>query len=173
MTRLFRFYCFLFSLCCILPTAEVAADDVADLIKRLKSDQPEVRYDAARSLKKLGPKAEPAIKPLIVALEDNGDPTGAGDFPYFGPRVHDAASDALVRIGPPAKAAVPALRTALMEKRESHIIVRRESAKALGKIGAAAKPTLPDLMSLKNSDDESLSDVAAEAIEKIKKTSAE
>jgi len=132
MARLFRLYCLLFSICCILPTAEVAADDVADLVKLLQSDQPKVRYDAARSLKKLGVKAEPAIKPLITALKDSGAPIEF-DVQYLGPRVRDAASDALVRIGRPA---VPALIEALKHKNAK---TRDMAARTLGELGPLAK----------------------------------
>jgi len=131
-------YCVLFSIFYVVPTAEVAADDVADLIALLQSDKPKVRYDAARSLKKLGAKAEPAIKPLVAALRDSGAPTEF-DVQYLGPRVRDAASDALVRIGLPA---IPALIEALSHKDNE---IRELAARTLGELGPLAKDSFAAL----------------------------
>lgn len=132
MVRICRLQYFLFSILYVFSTTEIVADDVADLAALLKSNQPKVRYDAARSLKKIGVKAEPAIKPLIAALKDGGAPTEF-NIQYMGPLVRDAASDALVRIGRPA---VPPLIEALNHKNPS---TRAMAAMTLGKLGPRAK----------------------------------
>ncbi|QDT99265.1 HEAT repeat domain-containing protein [Gimesia aquarii] len=138
MVRMCGLYYLLFSICPLIPITEVAADDVADLVTLLKSDQPKVRYDAARSLNKFGAKAKPAIKPLIAALKDDGAPTEFG-IQILGPRVRDAASDALVRIGRPA---VPALIEALSHKNNT---TREMAAKTLGELGPLAKNSISTL----------------------------
>jgi len=132
-------HCFLVSLCCFLPTDQVVADEVADLIALLQSDKPKVRYDAARSLKELGAKAKPAIKPLVAALSDPGAPPMVPAILYRGPYVAAMASDALVRIGRPA---VPALIEALSHKDNS---TRRLAAETLGKLGPLAKDSFAAL----------------------------
>ncbi|QDV51753.1 HEAT repeat domain-containing protein [Gimesia fumaroli] len=132
MVRMSGSCCLFFCICFIASTTDALADDVNKLVALLQSDKPEVRYDAACSLKKIGAKAEPAIKPLIAALNDSGAPTEF-DIQYFGPRVRDAASDALVRIG---RAAVPALIEALSHKNKS---TREMAARTLGELGPLAK----------------------------------
>lgn len=162
MMRMCGLYGLLFSICSLVPTAEVAADDVADLVKLLKSDQPKVRYDAARSLKKFGVKAKPAIKPLIAALKDNDHPpTGFDGLPFYGPRVQDAASDALVQIGRPA---VPALIEALSHKNAK---TREMAARTLGKLGPRAKNSFAALTKALDDPEEWVQYSAIDAIGKV------
>ena len=120
--------------------AQVANKDAAALVESLKAVDPKVRYAAARSVAKLGSKAQPAIEPLIAALKDFGAPVEP-DLQYAGPRVRDAASDALAQIGRPA---VPALMKALTHKDAA---VREAAARTLGKIGPAAQEAFPALKS--------------------------
>ncbi|MDF1743898.1 MAG: HEAT repeat domain-containing protein, partial [Gimesia sp.] len=145
----------------ITPEKPSARRGMALLLQTLQ-DEEGYQEEAAEALGIIG--SESAITALIEALQ-------ATDVSEWG-TFRAAVANALGEIGLPAKVAVPALRTALLEKRERHFGVRRESAIALGKIGVASKPVIPDLISLSHSDDEYLRDVAASAIEKIKKESA-
>jgi HEAT repeat protein len=128
------------------------------LARALRADK-ELRLQAARSLEKMGPVAEPAIRDLIEALADP-DPDfhrqGVATLGSIGPRakaavpalikdVKDArrrldALAALVKIGAPA---VPALMRALEEK--SLRPARKDIIEALGDIGPTAKEALGPL----------------------------
>lgn len=137
--------CLLFAVCFVLPVVECDADEVSDLIERLQSDEPKVRYEAAISLQKLGAKAEPAIESLVSRLDDGGT---AGYFiiPYY--YIRDAAGGALVQIGKPA---VPALIRALDHMDPN---ARGVAAEALGELGPVAKDALSPLINLCRSDDD-------------------
>ncbi len=125
----------------LLPTAISHAGEIDDAISLLQSDQPELRYKAARTLRKLKPESKPAIDTLIAALGDTGIPSEF-DVQYLGPRVNDAVRTALVKIGQPA---VPALISALDHQDKT---VRIMAAEALGELGLAAKNAFPALARL-------------------------
>lgn len=152
--------CSLVAICCLLPAAQLTADEVADLVRLLRSDKPKVRYDAARSLKGLGPKARPAIKPLVDALSDQGPPIEYA-INYFGPRVQDVASEALAEIGRPA---VPELVEALCRRDKE---ARKHAARTLGKIGPPANDCFSVLTDVLNDDDEWVRWDAVRAIGKV------
>jgi HEAT repeat protein len=101
-------------------TAEAA--DVADAIKKLKSDDSDVRRAAARELADLGPEAKSAVAALTAALKDKD---------LF---VRRFAAQALGEIGPDAKSAVPVLKGLL---RDSHKEAQEAAVVALGKMGSA------------------------------------
>lgn len=132
-------FCALLFICCLLPATQSAADEVADLIQLLKSDNARERYHAARSLGQLGAKAAPAIKPLVAALNDFANPKKWAFPNDFGPRVRDAVSKALKRIG---KQAVGALSEALSDKDDG---IRQRAAITLGDLGPLAKDSFAAL----------------------------
>lgn len=150
----------LVAVCCLLPATQLMADEVADLVGHLRSDKPKVRYDAARSLKALGPKATSAIEPLVDTLSDQGAPVEY-DLNYFGPRVQDAASEALVEIG---RAAVPELVEAL-GRRDTE--VRKLAARTLGEIGPTANDCFTVLKGVLDDDDEWVRWDAVRAVGKV------
>jgi HEAT repeat protein len=141
----------------ISPKKPVAEEGLALIIRNLHDEKSNCQTQAAEALGTIGSDA--AITALVEVLQ-------AQDSSKWG-TLRESAAEALGAIGPSAKAAVPALRTALLEQRWEHFGLRREAALALGRIGAASKVVIPDLVSLSNSDDETLRDLAAEAIEKI------
>lgn len=136
-----RFVFFLSFIFCLMQNVRVPADEVADAVTRLRSGSDEARYDAARTLRKLGPKAIPAIDALIAALSDDGVPHQF-KLQYFGPRVQDAASTALVKIGAPS---VPRLVAALENENPE---IQQWSATTLGRLGPLSRSSFPKLREL-------------------------
>jgi len=109
------------------------------------------RRAAARQLGELGPDAVPAITFLIQALRD----------PH--PKVRFSACRALGKLGPAASEAVPELITVLKE--EKYGFVRRESARTLELIdAAAARPALKDAL---EDEDAHVRQYAAQAIQRL------
>lgn len=155
-----RFCSLLFCFYFIIPVVAPAADEVNHLVTLLKSEEPEVRYKAARSLQKLGPTAEPAIPPLIAALNDLGAPTKY-DVQYLGPRVRNAASDALASIGRPA---VPALIKALRDKDPA---TRAMAADTLAMLGPVANTSFAELSRTLNDPESWVRDSAVAAIARV------
>src|SRR5262245_56451709 len=72
-----------------------------ELLKKLKDNNPDTRYWAARELGHRGPQARDAVPALTAALKDQDSNVRLG------------GTYALGEIGPDAKAAVPALQRAL------------------------------------------------------------
>jgi HEAT repeat protein len=103
------------------------AEEVADLIKKLKNPDHEVRRAAASALAESGSAAKPAIRPLIEAVKDN-------DL-----YVRRFAIQALGAIGPDAKEAIPALTRALDDDKKQ---VRVAAVSALGRMGPSGVPAL-------------------------------
>lgn len=62
---------------------------------------------------------------------------------------------------------MPALRAALTDRDENYFLLRRAAANALGNLGGAAKPAIPDLIEARRSDDYGLREIAAEALRRI------
>jgi HEAT repeat protein len=103
---------------------------------------------------------------------------GAGAEPrYDGKTVHEwlqavraapaqrpKAAAAFRKVGPAAKAAVPALLAALRERGEP---IRSLAAQALGRIGAKAREAVPALLELLRDKNDSLRFDAAEALSRI------
>ncbi|MEP7339924.1 MAG: HEAT repeat domain-containing protein [Acidobacteriota bacterium] len=81
------------------------------------------------------------------------------------PQVREFAAIAISRMGPDAKAAVPALIDAL---KDLAIGVRSWSAQALGMIGPEAKAALPALKELSSDDNQELRSIAERALQQIK-----
>src|SRR5262249_17257568 len=79
-------------------------------------------------------------------------------------RIRHYAADALGEIGPAAKAAVPALISALKDQDWE---VRRATANALGKIGPAPKDAVPGLMVALKDPESVVRSSAAAALKEI------
>lgn len=92
---------------------------VPALAEKLKDEDPNIRYWAARSLGSFGPKAVDAVPPLIQALKDPDDNVRLG------------AAYALAEVGPEANEAVPTLQESLKDK---HNGVRVAAVYALKRI---------------------------------------
>lgn len=95
-----------------------------------------------------------SVEALVATLKD----------PNTEPRWY--AMDALARLGPEAKGAVPAIIAAL-ESKVNDETVKRTGAKALGLIGADAKPAIPVLTALLQSADPLQKVAAAVALWRI------
>jgi HEAT repeat protein len=74
------------------------------------------------------------------------------------------ASTALGKIGPEARAAVPALTRALQDRDED---VRREAASALGRLGPDARAAVADLVALLKDQRKPVRQQAASALRDI------
>ena len=131
-------------------------DDVARLMKELKSKDVKTRIAAADDLGHIGQikksYTEPAVPALIEALRD----TDAG--------VRKAAANALGKVDPDVKLAVPALTDALKDKVPA---VRQAAAGALGLIGSDAKDAIPILRETQKDSDKAVSRAAGMAIQRI------
>lgn len=162
---------------------------VEDLSERLTSENPAIRLEAARVLGDLGPAAEEARLPLIIALTDPDeavrqqsetalgqidpqwldDPEATNAIPHLtltlshpdrGARL--AAVIILGRLGPKADPAVKPLLCAL---KDDSWAIRKAAAIALSEIGHAAVKAIPWLVrALK---DDSLQETALQALERF------
>ena len=94
------------------------------------SDDVDLVETVERALGRIGPRAVPAILPLL------NDPN---------PQTRIAAAKVIGRIGPPAADAVPALTQLLEDEDED---VQRAAAFALGEIGPAAESAVPALLEM-------------------------
>ena len=145
---------------------------IPKLIYILKDEDIDVRTNAARALEKIGPEAKAAVPALIKTLRKIHFNTWYLDnnrvrIPMEGrddEAIRINAAIALGKIGPEAKAAVPALIEALKNEGKKFIYV---SIRALGEIGPEAKEAIPALTKLLNSKDDYVKKAAKEAIEKI------
>jgi HEAT repeat protein len=159
------------------PEAEAAIPALQEL---LKDDEAEVRGTAAGALGRLGAKA--AIPRLTELLDDKAhyfkgesfldtEPLELGGRPYESVtriRVRAIAAEALGRIGPEAKGAVPALTKLLDDKVKE---VRLASASALGNMGPAALPATTALKKIAEEidEDQEVRQAATDALQKLEK----
>jgi HEAT repeat protein len=111
---------------------EMAAEAAPALAEALNDTDPEVRLAAAKGLWDVTNTPDLAVPALVGLLKVKGtsDQEGGNDRRMFLQTVMEALS----RIGPPAKGAVPAL-TAMTKDKNRH--VRETALVALKKIGAA------------------------------------
>jgi HEAT repeat protein len=114
-----------------LCAAPVWSAETADLVKQLKSANPDERRAAAEALGKAGKDAKDAGPALIVALKDNDT------------FVRTFAAQALGEIGAEPKIAVPALALVLRSNKEKEEVLEA-AAGALGAMGATAVKPLSD-----------------------------
>ncbi len=113
----------------------------------LKHADAEVRWNAARTLGKLGAVA--AVGPLVEALKDAAA------------LVREHAAEALGDIGPAASAAVGPLIRVLGDPDAR---VRRDAARSLGQIGPVARAALPALRGLRDDPEPIVREAAAKAV---------
>lgn len=106
-----------------------SAQEIDQLIRFLKHDEPSIRSRSAKALGEI--RSEKAIQPLIIALDDNA---------YI---VRRNVAFALGLIGESASPAVPKLIELLKDPNWS---VRVNSAFALGAIGESSAPAIPFLI---------------------------
>ncbi len=150
-------------------TGPYAKAGVADLARALDDGKSRVRRAAAQALGRIGPESVPAIPALATAMKDpaasvrreaaealgeidfQSDAASAAlalgvDDPEFGVRL--AAVNSLVRFGPEAADAVPALLRAMQSADPGYRnqrAVQKLAIRALGEIGPAAESAVPAL----------------------------
>ncbi len=94
----------------------------------------EARWNAARTIGKIGPNAVSAVQDLIDEMDDPED------------TIREHAAEAIGDIGPvAAELGVPALRKVLTDR---YVKVRRDAVRSLGYIGADARPAAEDMLRL-------------------------
>lgn len=140
-----------------------AAPAAKPLGKRLKDDDSQIRYRAAKTLAKLGADAKPAIVDLAQALNDENE----AKVKYYCAKAIVEITDQDPVAG---EAAVEDLIAALQldDTKTLYYVV-----KALGKIGAAAIDSVPELEKLADDPDDSVRRAVESAIAKIKKRHSE
>lgn len=121
----------------------VDESDVPNLIEKLKSSDPVLRFEAADDLRTLGRKAKAAAQPLSQLLDDSS------------PRVRLSAATALLRISPDDSRAIDVLSKGLSSSDAS---LRRQAAKA---VGLAKAGSLADKLTGMLSDQDEATQVAA------------
>lgn len=113
----------------------------------------EARWNAARTIGKIGPDARPAVPDLIAEL-DNPEDT-----------IREHAAEAIGDIGPvAAELGVPALRRVL---NDHYVKVRRDAVRSLGYIGPAAREAVEEILPLLDDPEEMVRLAAREALQKI------
>src|SRR5262249_62240239 len=116
---------------------------VPALAQALSSGNPLVRMNAARALFRLGTEARPAIPELIQALQDKRNRTYLQVFPLT---IQDQVALALGRASAGVNDGVPVLLAGL--KAAGAEPARISFARALGIIGAEARPAFPALRAM-------------------------
>lgn len=140
-----------------------AAPAAKQLGKRLQDDDAKVRYRAAKTLAKLGADAEDAIQELAKALNDDNDPT----VKYYCAKSIVEVADQNPKAGDPiVQDLIDALQ--VEDTKTLYYVV-----KALGKIGASAIDSVPELEKLADDPDDSVRRAVESAIAKIKKRHSE
>ena len=113
-----------------LRASDLDLNSVANRIRDLKDNNPNLRRHAALALGGYGPKAKAAIPALLDGLDDAAD------------GVRDCSIAALTRVGADG---IPALLKAV---RDPSAQVQTGAWRVLANLGAAAKPALPDLVAI-------------------------
>jgi S1-C subfamily serine protease len=131
-----------------------------------------VREEAAKALAQLGPDARSALPDLLAMLKDSNESVrlaALAAVTAIGPQAQDVSAlseglsspstavrertmQALARLGPDARDAVPALKTALKDREKA---IKLQAAQTLEAVGPAAKDAIPALTeALKDADTE-------------------
>ena len=139
-------------------TADQSDQSIAMQIERLKSNDSKVRYQAARALRAMGPRAKGAVGALVETLGDKSS----------GMRL--VAAEALGNIGPQAAGATMALAATLKDEKYS---VRRGAAAALAKIGPGAGKAVGALTEALKDDHDLVRRFAVDALAAIGKPTRE
>jgi HEAT repeat protein len=135
---------------------------VPELTQALEDQEPAVRMNAALTLAGLGPEARAAVPALIQAVEREGNRMHVGGF-YV--TIQEEAALALGRATAGSAEGVPALTGALQAARSAE--GRAGLARALGEVGAAARPAVPQLRALLQDDSLDVREAAEKALKKI------
>jgi hypothetical protein len=146
----------------LLKIGSPARTAVPELAQALDDEEPAVRMNAALALSALGAEARPAVPALIEAIERKDNRTNLGTF-FF--TIQEIAVQALGQAGAGTSAGVPVLTRALKAARSTQ--TRQVLARALGNIGAAARPAAPQLRSLLSNKLPAVREAAAEALKRI------
>lgn len=131
-----------------------AKSALPELIRLMKDrSQPvEARWNAARTIGKVGPDALSALPALI---EMTRDPE---------PNVREHSAEAIGDIGPTATAGIPALVAAM---KDDFVKARRDAVRSLGWIGPAAKEAGPEMVKLLDDPEQIVRDAARKALETV------
>ncbi len=154
------------------PAADQNKSKFPDGLKALKHPDPEVRYQAAALLVKLGPVGKIAVPELKEALQDTNGfvrvkaaealwaiektsptilvPVLTQALKSKDAELRAAAAPVLGKMGAKAKSAVPALISALRDKDDGVLV---EVAAALAEIGPTAKEAAPALLKIIGAED--------------------
>ncbi len=136
------------------PAQAQSPEEIAELIAELKSEDPGVRFRAARALAQAGTEAVPS---LTVALSDERQV------------VRMAAAFAFGDMGAEALPALPALIAALDHE---NLHFRNAIAKALGSIGPKAAGAVPNLIAALSHENATVRYTAAHALGRIRSNPA-
>jgi HEAT repeat protein len=132
------------------------------LSQALHDGEPGVRMYAAMTLFRLGPEARSAVPALIQALGDEANQRSVGTF-FF--TIRELVAMTLGRASAGSAEAVPALMEILTGK--SPPPLRRAVVRALGDIGAKARPAAPHIRKILADAGPLLREDATEALHKI------
>lgn len=130
---------------------------VPALVAKLKDPDVAVRFKAVKDLAALGPAAKSALPALAEVARTDADED-----------VRRVAGSAREKIEPEAVRAEAAVTGLVAGLRSGDVGVRFKSARELGKLGAAAKPALPDLEAALKDADEDVRAVAARSLKAVK-----
>jgi HEAT repeat protein len=109
------------------------------LIEALTDEDRKVRFNAAMSLKEMGPDAADAVSSLAKVVAFTGAGPETNDLFYL----RAVAAVSLGKIGPAAAGALPVLKTAL---HESNSYLRGQTAVAIWRIDSDVDTALPVLL---------------------------
>ncbi len=132
------------------PDAAGAIGKIVPLLRH-ESDS-EIRWNAARTLGKIGPAAKETTPNLVAALKDSE------------PLVREHAAEALGEIGPDAKEAIPELIQAL---KDPDARVRRDAVRSLGQMGPTAKSAIEPIRPLLQDKEERVRKAARTSLQQI------
>lgn len=131
-----------------------ASDATPEVLRLLKSNSPQTRTFAVRTLGKIAPSSPEVVAALIPFLSDAAGYT------------RQTAAESLGEMGPAAAPAVPLLREILHDSRNPWE-ARVRAAEALGKIGPAAADAVGDLIALWVDDSIYGRRIAIEAVSRV------
>jgi HEAT repeat protein len=135
------------------PDAAPAMGKIVPLLRH--EGDSEIRWNAARTLAKIGPAAKEAAPMLVEAMKDPE------------PLVREHAAEALGCIGPEAKETIPELVKALKDP-DAH--VRRDAVRSLGQMGPAAKSAIESIRPLLQDKDEKVRKAARTSLQQIEQS---
>jgi HEAT repeat protein len=132
--------------------ARIGEPSIAPLVELLTTNQanPQVVLGVTHSLGRIGAPAVPAVLPLLD---------------HANVQLRRAAAQVIAQAGAGGKDAVPKLRTLL--KKDPDVVVRQHILNALGRMGAAAAPAVPDLIELARSKNPQFRMSSLRALEQI------